>query len=62
MMKDLFSNISKKGKRMLVAAAISNTVSSLVFAGIMLTIFQMLTAITDGKKDLESANPFGENH
>lgn len=52
MIKELFSHISKKGKLMLVAATISNTISSLLFAGILLTIFQMLTAITKGGKDL----------
>lgn len=52
MIRELFSHISKKGKYMLAAAAIANTVSSLLFAGIMLTVFRMLTAITEGKKDL----------
>lgn len=52
MMKELFSHISKKGKRILVLAILANTVSSLLFAGILLTVFRMLTAITDGKKDL----------
>ncbi len=52
MIKELFAHISKKGKRMLAAATIANTISSLLFAGIMLTVFRMLTAITEGKKDL----------
>jgi ATP-binding cassette subfamily B protein len=52
MIKKLFSNISKKGKRMLAAATIANTISSLLFAGIMLVVFRMLTAITEGETDL----------
>ncbi|MFT4006280.1 MAG: ABC transporter ATP-binding protein, partial [Lacrimispora sp.] len=52
MIRELFSHISKKGKYMLISATIANTISSLLFAGILLTIFQMLTAITDEKKDL----------
>ncbi len=52
MVRGLFSYISKKGKWMLVAAITSNTVSSLMFAGILLTIFRMLTAITEGRKEL----------
>ncbi len=52
MIKELFSHISKKGRHMLAWATISNTVSSLLFAGILLTVFRMLTAITDGEKDL----------
>lgn len=52
MIKELFAHISKRGKGMLAAATIANTISSLLFAGIMLTVFRMLTAITEGKKDL----------
>lgn len=52
MIRELFLRISKKGRRMLAAATISNTVSSLLFAGILLTVFRMLTAITEGNKDL----------
>lgn len=52
MIKELFSHISKKGRLMLVWAAISNTVSSLLFAGILLTVFRMLTAITEKNEDL----------
>lgn len=52
MIKELFSHIGKKGRRMLAWATISNTVSSLLFAGILLTVFRMLTAITEGNKDL----------
>ena len=52
MMRELFSHISKKGKRMLAIATIANTMNSLLFAGILLTVFRMLTAITDGEKDL----------
>lgn len=52
MIGELFSHISKKGKHMLISATIANTISSLLFSGILLTIFRMLTAITDEKKDL----------
>ncbi|MDQ7092075.1 ABC transporter ATP-binding protein [Desulfosporosinus sp. PR] len=52
MMKELFSHISTKGKLMLATAILANTISSLLFAGIMLTVFRMLTAITGGQKDL----------
>ena len=52
MIKELFSHISQKGKLMLAAATISNAISSLLFAGIMLTVFRMLTAITEREKDL----------
>jgi ATP-binding cassette subfamily B protein IrtB len=52
MIKELFSHISKRGKLMLTAATIANTISALLFAGIMLTVFQMLTAITEGEKNL----------
>lgn len=52
MIRELFSHVSKKGKCMLILATIANTISSLLFAGILLTIFRMLTAITGEKKDL----------
>lgn len=52
MIRELFSHISKKGKVMLAAAAAANTIGSLLFAAIMLTVFRMMTAITEGEKDL----------
>lgn len=52
MIRELFSHINKKGKHMLAIATIANTINSLLFAGIMLTVFQMLTAITEKDKDL----------
>ena len=52
MMRELFSHISKRGKGLLAIATIANTVNSLLFAGILLTVFRMLTAITDGEKDI----------
>lgn len=52
MIGELFSHISKKGKHMLISATIANTISSLLFAGILLTVFRMLTAITLRHRDL----------
>ncbi len=52
MLKELFDTIGKKGKRMLIAAVISTTLGSLLSVGILLTIFMMLTHITEGYKNL----------
>ncbi|MFP3043630.1 ABC transporter ATP-binding protein/permease [Treponema primitia] len=52
MLKELLFTIGRKGKRMLCAAIIAYTSGSLLTVSIMVVVFQMLTKITEGEKNL----------
>jgi ATP-binding cassette subfamily B protein IrtB len=54
MLRELLRDIGTKGKLMLGAASLFNTVGSLLSAGILLTVLLMLTRIVGGGKDLGS--------
>jgi ATP-binding cassette subfamily B protein len=48
MIKDFFGRIGKKGKATMIGAILSETGNALIFAAIMLTVFNMLYAVLAG--------------